>query len=121
MPTLQHLIGDYFGISVPEGTIQVSIDDITGHLRPLIGSKSAGYMCPFIKLPFGNDYSFCFLSSTITEEDAKGVVEYAPDISMYANYNSRPEMWEFDTALESFHSLLTSKQLTGNIAVLIKK
>jgi len=68
-------------------------------------------------------YSFLFLSSQATEEDAERVCEFCtPDAegqimhwTEWKNYNG---MGWLDTALESFHSLLRSKGITSPCAIL---
>jgi len=53
-----------------------------------------------------------FLLSEATEEDAKGVVYKSEAFGLYRNYNKKVEFGvkiEFNTAIESLHSLLTSK------------
>ncbi len=81
-------------------------------------------------------YTFLFLSSQATEEDAKRVVECfsskigwrldgdetkLPDLKMYMNYKYEkpvPVTFLFTNALESFHSLLRSKGITSPCAIL---
>lgn len=78
-------------------------------------------------LPPGT-YQFLFMSKDVTEEQAKGVVErFNNPVTHYHgkfyDYSQKERTHTvadklLDTATESFHSLLTSKSLTGNYAIL---
>lgn len=69
-----------------------------------------------VKLPEGS-YAFITTSEVITETQAKEIVGYG--FSLYQNYQHEGEVFTYDTALDSFRSLLTS--LSIGRAVIVKK
>lgn len=129
MTSLITLPNEHFAVIVPEGTIKASIDDITNHLRPLVGSKSAGYMCPSLRLPPGS-YTIVALGSDISEEQAALIVgrfnsswgtSYYPEYPLEKKQGSRRSKPGYDKAIPSFHSLLAANNLSASTVVIIKQ
>lgn len=120
---MTHLIDNIVAVEVPEGSFNHFIkNDQNGNPR-LIYHLASVESKP---LPPGN-WQLLFLSNEVTEEEARGIVlnfkprgfsSGAP--REYKNYLSKPDDYTgwFKSAIESFHSLLKSKNLTGNFAIL---
>lgn len=103
-------------VQLPDGAKNVIID-IEGKISCITKTDYLGGEMLKIDLPPGR-YNLLFLSSQATEEDCKGVVEITKDEFGWADYTKG--QFYYDTALESFASLLSSLGVTGSAAVLEK-
>lgn len=127
---MTHLIDNIVSVEVPEDATNVQYMKPTNRLRFFTGEMykdKKGYpYAKWIDLPPGN-WQLLFLSNEVTEEEARGIVlnfkprgfsSGAP--REYKNYLSKPDDYTgwFKSAIESFQSLLKSKNLTGNFAIL---
>ncbi len=80
------------------------------------------YETTIIDLPVGT-YEYLFLSSEVTDEDCRKVVEELRDdlgFFGYKNYSKEfsPIEENYPTPTESFHSLMQSHKLEGNYAII---
>lgn len=115
MTTPTHLAGNYVGIVVPDDAVIKGISN--GFLE--YETWTSATLHNMISLPPAR-YKFIYLSEEATEEDARRVVGKFHDndgLPGYYNYlDECKTLWS--TALESLSSLLKSKQLSGNVAIL---
>jgi len=130
------LTENHIAVVVPEDAVSVIISKPLGDRWHLHYDYPEGhrYTCggfPLMYKDFGSkkkypkELSMAFLSSRATEEDVNEVVEFYTDgipnqimhWTMYKNYLDDMGRW-FDTAIESFQSLLQSKNITTPCAIL---
>jgi hypothetical protein len=109
------LVGNFVGVQLPADANKVNI--ITGKLIYFEGEHP---IYELIILPPAN-YKLICLSSSATHADASAIVEHDNDGSgvtgwWYKDYEN--DSWIKGDALKSLASLLTSKHLTGNVAIL---
>ena len=104
-----------FAVKIPEDIDNLIIQD-----GWLVDNWADEEYIPIVKLPHGS-YTLLFCSKDVTEDLANGVVEKSPASKLYMDYEATNSEWLvfcFKTALESFSSLLQSKSLSGNHAIL---
>ena len=117
------LINDFYAISVPSNAYKAKIAGKT-----LEGYKDTGAI--YWDRELDAEYEFMFLTNSATEEQMAGIVEimdyqqinkvYKEQVfKRYGNIRAGG-VYICETALESFNSLLQSKNLKGNFAVLKK-
>ena len=115
---MEHLINDIICFPLPDDATDIVIDEIlTPYLQYWQGDKDT-----IIDLPPGS-YQFLFTTGNAGEEEIQDseVVEMNLDIN-YDEwwYNYVDPYKPFKTAKQSLQSLLTSKSLTGNQAIIKK-
>jgi hypothetical protein len=88
----------------------------------LLGDITTGMVSYLSKDNLKKDYELIGTISTLTELQANDLVEYFELESVYKNYNPKSidDYWKFNTALESFNSLLEHNgvNLNNNYVIL---
>ena len=120
MTQIVQLTEKHIAVVVPEDTVDARISNDGTCLWPMISPNT---MTNYIELPNGQ-HDFLFISSQVTEEDCKKVVEGnngGIDDTMWRGYLLSEQTFACftkPTALESFQSLLQSKNITTPVAIL---
>lgn len=130
MAELQHLIGNYFWLEIPEDAKDLILggSDSISHILYFHSRLVEGYTVGVIELP-GN-YSLIGTTDSMSEEIAAGIVEnvYNKKGTRYKDYDTSPahgwkkdlQAMPFIMATKSFQSLLKSKGITKRCAILQK-
>lgn len=117
---MKEILPNYFSIKVPEDAHNFMLFSENEDGVNLCFATGDGISASF--LPPGS-YTFLFCSNDVTEEQAAGVVPgpmlLDDQLEVWNDYTDVMDLG-FDTAIESFHSLLRSHNLTGNYAIIKK-
>jgi hypothetical protein len=117
---MKQLTDNAFAIPMPKGAEGCELRGAYSERPyPLLSFYGEG---PAVELPPGEYEILVFNTSTATEEDARKVVEHDAFIDGYKDYDT--DRFHHDTpfikAIDSLASLLRSKNLEGNYAIIKK-